>query len=143
MDDLEARQMRKVIFYLFTFYKNIDEMVLMVQKEVAIKFDYQIISMNKYKFYSKLFSNYQRCFEVSSKVFKPKPKVQSTVVKFKINKNNINIIKAKEFSDKIFKNKRKKISNKLKINKLAKNQLMEKRIDKLSIEELLYIYNLF
>ena len=82
-------------------------------------------------------------FDVSKNVFYPKPKVLSSVVSFKLISKEYNWTKMNKFIDKIFKNKRKKISNKLKINKLAKNQLMEKRIDKLSIEELLYIYNLF
>ena len=51
---------------------------------------------------------YLRCFDVSSNVFFPKPKVKSTIVKFKFNKKNIDLNKANNFSDKIFKNVRKK-----------------------------------
>ena len=42
--------------------------------------------MNKYKFLTKLLSTYSINFHVSSKVFKPKPKVKSSVVKFKFDK---------------------------------------------------------
>ena len=58
----------------------------MIQKEVALKFDYNLTNMNKYKFLTKIVSNYTRCFDVSSNVFVPKPKVKSTVVKFKFKK---------------------------------------------------------
>ena len=78
----------KVILYLFNFNKNILEMVFMIQKEVAEKFDYNINNMNKYKFLTRIMTSYLRCFDVSSKVFFPKPKVKSTVVKFKFNKKN-------------------------------------------------------
>ena len=73
--------------------------------------------MNKYKFLTKIVSNYTRCFDVSSKVFFPKPKVKSTVVKFKFNKKNIDLNKANNFSNLIFKNVRKKIIIILKLKK--------------------------
>ena len=75
----------KIILYLFKFNKNISEMILMIQKEVAEKFDYNLPNMNKYKFLTKISSLYTRCFNVSSKCFIPQPKVKSTVVKFKFN----------------------------------------------------------
>ena len=62
--------------------------------------------MNKYKFMTKMFSKYSRCFDVSSQVFIPKPKVRSSVVKLIINKNTEDMMKLKNFSDK-FKNVRK------------------------------------
>ena len=100
----------KVILYLFAFSKNILEMVFMIQKEVAEKFDYNIKNMNKYKFLTRIMSSYSRHFEVSPKVFIPQPKVKSTVVKFKFKNNNVDINRANNFSDIIFKNVRKKIN---------------------------------
>ena len=44
-------------------------MIFMIQKEVALKFDYNLPKMNKYKFLTKIVSNYLRCFDVSPKVF--------------------------------------------------------------------------
>ena len=38
----------KIILYLFKYYENINEMIFMIQKEVAKKFDYNLPSMNKY-----------------------------------------------------------------------------------------------
>ena len=97
--------------------------------------------MNKYKFLTKIVSNYTRCFDVSSKVFFPKPKVKSSIVKFKFNKKIIDLNKASHFSSKIFKNVRKKIYKNLATNK--DNDLYNKRVNELNIDELLSIYDLF
>ena len=131
----------KIILYLFHFNKNISEMVLMLQKEVAEKFDYRQPIMNKYKFLTKILSNYNICFNVSPNVFFPKPKVESSIVKFKLMNKNMNINKAKIFSNLIFKNVRKKISNNINIK--HSSNLLDKRVNQLSIKELLNIYYLF
>jgi len=130
----------KVILYLFTFNKNILEMVFMIQKEVAEKFDYNIKNMNKYKFLTRIMTCYSRFFEVSPKVFIPRPKVQSTVVKFKFKKENIDINRVFNFSNLIFKNIRKKIYKNLKMEK-TDNVILNKRVNQLTIDELLWIYN--
>ncbi len=131
----------QIILYLFSYKKNIYEMIFMIQKEMALKFDYKLPKMNKYKFLTRVVSNYNRCFDVSSKVFFPKPKVNSTIVKFKFNKKNIDLNKAIYFSTIIFKNVRKKIHNNLEIN--LDNNLLDKRVNQLNIDELICIYNLF
>ena len=131
----------KIILYLFNYKKNIYEMIFMIQKEMALKFDYKLPKMNKYKFLTRIVSNYTRCFDVSTKVFFPKPKVNSTIVKFKLTKKNIDLNKAIFFSTKIFKNVRKKIHNNLDIN--VDNNLLNKRVNQLNIDELICIYDLF
>ncbi len=131
----------KVILLLFKFNQNISDMILMVQKEVAEKFNYNLPKMNKYKFLTKIVSKFNICFDVSAKVFKPKPKVKSSVVKFEFDDQNINYIKAQKFSDIIFKNVRKKISNNLKTKK--QDKLLNKRVSELTIKELLNIYDFF
>ncbi len=131
----------KIILYLFDFKENIYEMIFMIQKEMSLKFDYKLPKMNKYKFLTRMVSNYTRCFDVSSKVFFPKPKVKSTIVRFKFNKKSVNLNKANEFSAKIFKNVRKKINNNLKTN--LDNNLLNKRVNQLKIDELISIYDLF
>ena len=131
----------KIILYLFSYKKNIHEMIFMIQKEMAFKFDYKLPKMNKYKFLTRVVSNYTRCFDVSSKVFYPKPKVNSTIVKFKFNKKNIDLNKANYFSNKIFKNVRKKIYNNLNTN--IDNNLFYRRVNQLNIDELICIYDLF
>ena len=113
----------------------------MIQKEMSLKFDYKLPKMNKYKFLTRIVSNYTRCFDVSSKVFFPKPKIKSTIVKFKFNKESIDLKKANCFSNKIFKNVRKKIYNNLETN--LHNNLFNKRVDQLNIDELISIYDLF
>ena len=37
-------------------------MIFMIQKEVAQKFDYNLPKMNKYKFLTKIVSNYKKMF---------------------------------------------------------------------------------
>jgi len=131
----------KIILYLFSYKKNIYEMIFMIQKEMALKFDYKLPKMNKYKFLTRVVSDYTRCFDVSSKVFFPRPKVNSTIVKFKFNKKNIDLNKAINFSNTIFKNVRKKIYNNLEVN--VDNNLLNKRVNQLNIDELISIYDLF
>ena len=116
-------------------------MIFMLQKEVAIKFDYNLLGMNKYKFLTKIVSNFSRKFNVSPKVFKPEPKITSTVVKFSIYQKNIDLKKAYLFCKIIFKNIRKRIKNNLNID--IDEELINKRLNQLSINELLKIYNFF
>ena len=68
----------------------------MIQKELAIKFDYNKKKMNKYKFIIQITCDYKILFDVSNRVFYPKPKVHSKIVQFKLKK--IMQIK-KNFSD--------------------------------------------
>ncbi len=133
----------KIILKLFQFQDNISEMIFMIQKEVADKFDYNLLKLNKYKFYNKLCCFYYKCFNVPPSVFIPKPKVQSTVVKFKFNKNKIDWKKARIFEVSIFKNKRKKIYNNIRLNNESISKITNKRIDEINIKELLSIYNSF
>lgn len=134
----------KIILNLLYKSSNIEEMVFMIQKEVAEKFNYNLKKINKYKFLSKIYSDYKICFNVSPNVFFPKPKVLSSVVKFKIKNYIVDEDKIKKFISIIFVNKRKKISNKIDTYLDAKFQkITNKRIDEISIEEVLEIYNSF
>ena len=131
----------KIILHLFKYKRNIKVMILMIQKEVSLKFDYNLDKMNKYKFLTKIVSNFTRCFDVSQNVFVPKPKVTSSIVKFEINNEKIDLEKAYKFSNLIFRNVRKKISNNIIMNN--QDKLFNKRVNELTIRELLYIYNFF
>ena len=134
----------KIILNLLYKSSNIEEMVFMIQKEVAEKFNYNLKKINKYKFLSKIYSDYKICFNVSPNVFFPKPKVLSSVVKFKIKNYIVDEYKIKKFISIIFVNKRKKISNKINKYLDAKFQkITSKRIDELSMEEVLEIYDSF
>ena len=57
-------------------------MVFLVQKEVSDKFRYKLLKKkNKYSLFLEIVSNYQVLYNISNKVFYPKPKVQSALIK--------------------------------------------------------------
>ena len=137
----------KLIIKLLCNYKIISEMLFMVQKEVAYKMDYnKNRKNNKLKLIVEATSNFKIIHNISNKVFYPKPKVQSSIIKI-IPKNNmgINLQKLLLFSKEIFKNKRKKIKNILKLSVKDKKseELINKRAENLKTSELLYLFNKF
>ena len=82
----------KLIIKLLIKYKNFKEMVFLVQKEVSDKFKYKLLNKkNKYSLFLEIVSNYQVLHNISNKVFYPKPKVKSTLIK--ITPKNIEIDK--------------------------------------------------
>ena len=136
----------KLIIKLLIKYKNFKEMVFLVQKEVSDKFKYKLLNKkNKYSLFLEIVSNYQVLHNISNKVFYPKPKVKSTLIK--ITPKNIKIDKEKLwiFSNKIFMNKRKKISNKFNRlnNQIIDKKILEKRPEDLNKSEYLELFNLF
>ena len=136
----------KLIIKLLIKYKNFKEMVFLVQKEVSDKFRYKFFKKkNKYSLFLEIVSNFEVLHNISNKVFYPKPKVQSTLIK--ITPKNIEIDKEKLwiFSNKIFMNKRKKINNKFNRfnNQFIDNKILEKRPEDLNKLEYLELFNLF
>ena len=136
----------KLIIKLLIKYKNFKEMVFLVQKEVSDKFKYKLLNKkNKYSLFLEIVSNYQVLHNISNKVFYPKPKVKSTLIK--ITPKNIEIDKEKLwiFSNKIFMNKRKKINNKFNRfnNQIIDKKILEKRPEDLNKSEYLELFNLF
>ena len=136
----------KLIIKLLIKYKNFNEMVFLVQKEVSDKFKYKLLNKkNKYSLFLEIVSNYQVLHDISNKVFYPKPKVKSTLIK--ITPKNIEIDKEKLwiFSNKIFMNKRKKINNKFNRfnNQIIDKRILEKRPEDLNKSEYLELFNLF
>ena len=115
----------------------------MIQKELAEKFDYRKKKMNKYKFIIKVCANYKMLFNVSNKVFYPKPKVKSKVVEFELKNIKVNQSKLLKFTNNIFKNRRKKLKNKIKNSFLIDQKILSKRVEDLSFNELLKIYDFF
>ena len=132
--------------FILKILKNkniIDEMVIMLQKEVALKYNYNQGKLNKYKFLVSLCSDYKICFNVSKNVFLPKPKIDSTIVKFKFNRKNINWEKTDNFIKMIFNNKRKIIKNNMNLNiKKDLNSIVNKRVDQIDLKLMLKIYDL-
>ncbi len=131
----------KLISKIIKNSNRINAAVLMLQKEVAEKYNYNKLKMNKYKFITEISSKYKVCFKVTNNVFFPRPKVESAVVKFTFKKNKINWDKTEKFINIIFSKKRKIISNKF--NKfISDNKLIsKKRIEDLNFKELIQIYN--
>ncbi len=138
--NISSKILKKIIFNA----NYLNEVVLMVQKEFALKCDYKKGKINQYKFMLQLCSDYKICSYISPNVFIPKPKVFSAIVKIKLKKNNINWNKMMKFINTIFKNKRKKIINNIKIKKNEDISIdLNKRIEELNFKEILTIYNFF
>ena len=133
----------KIIIKLLFYNKNIKNIICMIQKELAEKFDYNKSKMNKYKFIIQICANYKILFNVSNKVFYPKPKVNSKVVEFKLKNIQVDQSKLLKFTNEIFKNKRKNLRNKIENSKLIDKKILSKRIEELNFNELLKIYNFF
>ena len=133
----------KIIMKLIFYNKNIKNLICMIQKELAIKFDYRKEKINKYKFIIKICCDYKILFDVSNKVFYPKPKVQSKIVEFKLKKNNIDQKKLFNFSNIIFGNKRKRLKNKIPHISSINKEILNKRVEELNFNELLEIYKFF
>ena len=133
----------KIIMKLIFFNKNIKNIICMIQKELAIKFDYRKEKINKYKFIIKICSDYEILFDVSNKVFFPKPKVQSKIVEFKLKNNNIEQKKLLNFTNIIFGHKRKTIKNKITNISSINKEIQNKRVEELNFNEILEIYQFF
>ena len=135
----------KIIFKLILEFTNIDQMIFMVQKEVAEKFDYnknKKINKNNFFIFNSCF--YKNVFNISNNVFYPKPKIQSSVITLKPkNLQSLDLYKLKLFTNKVFKNKRKKLKNNIKLNfKNNKiNQLLDRRVESLKNEDVIYLFN--
>lgn len=87
-----------VIFKIFENREYIQDMILMIQKEVGQRIvalpgskDYGILSV-----FSQLYSEPHLLFHVSKNVFKPKPEVDSTVVRWDFSKSLEVGVKSKE-----------------------------------------------
>tara|TARA_Y100001960_G_scaffold325423_1_gene407743 strand:- start:470 stop:1225 length:756 start_codon:yes stop_codon:yes gene_type:complete len=138
----------KLIINWIKMKNKFSELILMVQKEVAEKMNYNYVKKkNRLNFFMEMTCKYNIEFNVSKNVFFPKPKINSSVIKI-IPKNNININinNLENFTKEIFKYKRKKLSNvinfKNNINKDLDN-LIEKRAEDLKTNELIDIFNLY
>ncbi len=125
------------------FNNNITEIICMIQKEMAIKFDYNLKKMNKYKFLIEHLCIYNRHFDVSPKVFFPKPKVYSEVVSFKFKDIIINKNKLDYFINNFFIHKRKKLSSNKIINAKLINKYNKLRYEDLIYDQILEIYQGF
>jgi len=126
-----------------------EEIIIMIQKEVAQKMQYKNIKKrNRLNVITELSSNFNIEFNVSKNVFYPKPKIMSSVIKIKPKKNhNIDINKLENFTRDIFKNKRKKISNVINFKKIKNKEkiiklnILNLRAEDLNIDQIIKIFN--
>lgn len=136
----------KIIIKLLTHYNNFNEMVFMIQKDVAEKMNYKLIKKkNKFSFFIEIVSEFKIIFNISNKVFYPNPKIKSTIIKIIPKSIKIDKQKLWEFSKLIFQNKRKKIKNVIKFKMTNKkvNKFINSRAEDLTAENLLYLFEKF
>ena len=139
----------KIIYKLLSYNENIKDMVLMVQKEVAEKLQYKKnYKMNKHNFVINSVSDYKIIFNISNKVFYPKPKINSSVIKITPKKKlSFELKNLLNFSHNIFSQKRKKISNLLKfkydIKKNLDENIIGQRAENLNLNQLIKLFNIF
>jgi len=134
----------QIIFKFLNKYKW-NSMVLMLQKELANR----IVSRHNTREYGRIsvmvqtFCNVSIETNISKNVFYPKPKIDSSIIKFKKKEQNINHERYSSFIKECFKQKRKKIKNNLK-NICEKNvleDLAEKRPEHISVKNYIKLYN--
>ncbi|MFQ5604229.1 MAG: 16S rRNA (adenine(1518)-N(6)/adenine(1519)-N(6))-dimethyltransferase RsmA [bacterium] len=143
-----------VLFEIFDFRHRVEDMILMVQKEVAQRLaaapgnkEYGILSV-----FSQLFSDVRILFHVSKNVFKPQPEVDSSVVRWDFYRSPQLMVKDFKLLDKIihraFQQRRKMLRRSLrnlpeiagKLNCLDFN--LEQRPEELRAEEFVRLANL-
>ena len=106
-----------IIKYLIDLNLNVNEMIFMVQKEVADRFS-AVPNTHNYgsiTLYLKYFFNVEKLFTVSKKCFNPIPKVESAIIKFSERNDKPNVDREKYFKliNDSFKMKRKNLKNNL------------------------------
>ncbi|WP_022671196.1 16S rRNA (adenine(1518)-N(6)/adenine(1519)-N(6))-dimethyltransferase RsmA [Hippea alviniae] len=120
----------------------IPKMVFMVQKEVAdtITAKPQTKEFSKFSVLCQLYYDTAKLFNVSAGSFKPKPKVVSSVVKFKRKKSSYQIDNSFfKFIDKLFSYPRKTVKNNLKPFSV-REEFAHKRPSDLSLDEIYYLW---
>lgn len=134
----------QILFKIIDYYENVPEMVGMFQKEVAERTaavprtkDYGILSVLVQALY-----DVQYLFTVHENVFNPPPKVKSGVIKLTRNpKSGLsgNEILFKQIVKAGFNQRRKKLSNALKVlnipESLKNHEFMDKRAEELSVAD--------
>ncbi len=139
----------QIMFKILKYKDSISEIVCMVQKEVAHRYvsgpnskTYGILSVLLQAFY-----NLEYLFTVSEKVFNPRPKVKSAVIRLK-RKENIKLGCPEELFFKVVKTgfgkRRKTLKNSLKPllgDKVANIDLLLKRPEQLNVIEFVHLTN--
>lgn len=133
---------KKILFWILYNRKKILFFIGLLQKELAYNILMKKKKINKLSIILQIFFKIKFLFNIKNKNFTPIPKVNSTLLKFKPKKNiKIKINTFLIFIKKIFKKKRKKIYNSLSLNKFKKIKIFNKRIEELSINKIIFLYN--
>lgn len=139
-----------IIFKFFKSKIEWEEMYFLMQKEVADR----ITANPGSKLYGRLtvmaqvFSKVERLFNVPPQVFRPIPKVKSTLVKFQRLKKNHRIKDYSRFEDlirRIFNQRRKKLKNciadDMNLNFSNNSNLLDMRPEEISVSKFIEIIN--
>tara|TARA_B100001250_G_C19664474_1_gene728602 strand:+ start:128 stop:868 length:741 start_codon:yes stop_codon:yes gene_type:complete len=133
----------KILSKTMLLNSNFNEIICMIQKELAEKFNYKQGKMNKYKFVTQYCGSYEIKFNVSPNSFFPKPKVNSSVIKFKHKKIDIDTKRLEFFISNFFRNKRKKIKSNNLIYDHTTKKYLDDRYEDLEFSKILEIYERF
>lgn len=131
----------KRIISLFMEDGRISDMFFIVQKEVAEKYTQKDTKSSILSMTSKIYADFKLVMNISPASFRPMPKVESSLIHIKINKNREKIDDIKKFVGIIhraFSSPRKKIRNNLKEVPL---KYEGKRAEDITFEEYINIYN--
>lgn len=144
-----------ILFKIFENYQNIDNVVLLVQKEFGKRIcakpndsDYSKLAPS-----TKLFFNAKYCFDVSASCFWPKPKVTSCVIHLKRSERNYDVdyLKMLDFIKICFAMRRKTLFNNIKkafnitlekYEDICKklNKEIKSRPEEWSLEDFIYLF---
>jgi 16S rRNA (adenine1518-N6/adenine1519-N6)-dimethyltransferase len=146
----------QILFKIFDSYKNINDVLIMIQKEVAQRIiaskgtkDYGILSL-----FTQFYAEPKILFNVSKNVFYPKPEVDSSIIHLKIKSH----IELNENEEKIFRQvvktafnqRRKTLKNSLQnlflsLDKTFQEEFFQlpfdfsRRAEELSLDEFIYL----
>ena len=132
------------IIFKFLNKNSWDTMILMLQKELASR----IVSKHNKREFGRIsvmvqaFCNVSIETNISKNVFYPRPKVDSSIIKFKKKNQKIDYDKFSFFVKECFKQKRKKIKNNLKniCQQDILENLAEKRAEHISVKNYIKLY---
>ena len=135
----------KLIFKWLKMQDRFNELILMIQKEVAEKMDYnKTTKKNRLNTFIEISSKFNIEFNVSKNVFYPKPRIESSVIKiYPKKKIKISLEQLEKFTFQIFKNKRKKLKNVLKLKKKINDIDLNKRAEDLTTNQILKIFKIY
>ena len=145
----------KLIINWLKKMQDFNEIIVMIQKEVAKKMNYKNAKkMNRLNVLTAITSNFNIEFDVSKNVFFPKPKVTSSVIKITPkNSMNYDFLKLENFTRMLFRYKRKMIHNvipkeKLDLLKLKNysfnfNNILNSRAEDLTLDKIIILFKAF